>query len=152
MAARDFDPVVAAQVWLRSTLVASSALAAVVGTRIFTHPAPRTQPDKTPMPYPLVTYDYLPRRQTLRVVNGVEIWNDLLFLVRVIGDGYDPYTLQAASTAIFNALHNKRAVTAQGTIQSCLHERAYAFPEATESRQFYHLGGEYRVRVTPASS
>ena len=147
---RTYDPIVVAQTWLRAQLVASAPLQSVVGTRIFVHPAPRVQADGTEMEYPIVTYEYLPRRQTLRVVDGVEIWNDCLFLVRVIDEGYDPLVLEPASVAIFNALHGKQATTAYGTIQSSMHERAYAFPEKTESRQFYHLGGEYRLCVTPS--
>lgn len=143
--AREVDPIKEAQRFLLDRLSNEAAIVAIVGARIGSAPLPRETP------YPILTYQYLQRgRDSFRVVNGLVLLHDLLFLVKGVGEGFETADLETLSVETFNVLHKASGLvppSGDSLVISCLHERSIRYPETTQSRQFQHLGAEYRIAI-----
>jgi hypothetical protein len=139
---------VGADAFIYATLAGDTALAAIVGTRIYADVAPSLP---TPPTYPLVLFSL----QSSRDVVGIGTYRAMTtptYLVRVIGKGGGFGAIQAAADRI-DALLTVRAVqsvTIGGVTFSILgsvRERPFQRSEEPEGILYRHLGGFYRLNV-----
>lgn len=135
------EPITEAEIWLLSRLKNDTGVQTTFGTRVSTHPSPRT------WTYPVLTYFCLTPQDNLMVVGGDIFWSTLRFLVRGIVQGDDHMALRNGIAAVQGALHKQRGETSNAFIESCIQIRPFSMTEMADSIQFYHLGGEYQIRV-----
>lgn len=135
------EPVTEAEIWLQSVLNADASVLAVFAERITTHPAPRDSG------YPILTHFCLTPEDNLILVGGDIYWATLRFLIRGIALGDDRLTLRPGVAAMHAALHNKRGETAVAFIESCIQIRPFTMLEMADSIEYYHVGGEYQIKV-----
>lgn len=135
------DEITEAQVWLLSRLTASSALATVVGTNIYSHPV--TNRDIAP---PYVTYDDLTSRDE-KVIGDSILWTEIPFLITAICWQNDQLILQPAVTAIHAALHLQFGQTTNAQIIGCFRERPFSSLDEIDSITYSRKGAVYIVRI-----
>jgi hypothetical protein len=127
-----------AEQWLYTVLSGDTALAAVVGTRIYAYIAP----EGAAMPY--VVYQNQAGRD-VRGVGPLRIMANLLYVVKVIGATNSFGTLEVAANRIDAVLQAASGTNVRGTVIACVREQPFALVESLESGQYRHLGGIYRL-------
>ena len=136
------NEVVAAERWLYATLTGDATLAGIVGTRVYGYIVPAG------VPTPFVLWTMPGAGNDRNTLNGVRIWADMLYAVRLVDEVEDYIPLEAGAAAIDAALHRASGSNVSGTIVSCVREAPFAMPELRESGpQLRHLGGLYRLNV-----
>lgn len=137
------DPITEAEIWLRATLLASDAVTAVYGNKITTHPGPRA------LGYPILTFFCLTPENDLMLVGTDILWAELRFVVRGITEGDDRLVLRPGVVAVQEALHGKYGYTDNAYIVSCTRIRPFSMHEMADSKDYYHLGAEYNIKIRP---
>jgi hypothetical protein len=131
---------VAADTFIVSRLAATPAL---LNGRVYADEAPQG----AAMPY--VVFNLQGGFDDLTEVGAVRVWANLLYLVKVIGQGTSYTALQPTVDAIDARLHRASGpVGSTAYVDSCVREQPFRMPETTPSGVSYrHLGGLYRLRV-----
>lgn len=137
----------AAEAWLYSTLAADSALAAVVGTRIYNTRRP------TGSAFPLVIFQHQGGRD-LTMLGAVRVWSQLTYLVRGIVEVFDANeqgsfegSAKTIADRIDAVLHGKSGTNGSGTVYTCVRDQTFQLVETVDGRQFRHLGGIYMIHA-----
>lgn len=135
-------PVVAAERFLYSTLLADATLAAAVGTRIFGH----TVPSGAVRPYVYFTSQGAgDDRMTL---DAHTIWSQLLYTVRGVDKTESFPALEAIAAAIDDALHRASGSNVSGYVVGCVKERPFSLVEIDrDGAELRHLGSQFRLYV-----
>lgn len=128
--------------WIYSKLAADSALAALVGSRIYLRQADQGAG------YPYVIILKLSGLDS-STVSGDRIMSNLLFLVKgVTEDNNAGDALEAINARIDTLLQKSRnQVVSRGLILSCNRESDFELLEndPKSGKQWLHLGGQYRI-------
>lgn len=136
-----------AEQWLYSLLSGDAGAGGVntlVGGRIYAYVAP------SGAAFPLVVYS----RQAGHDVMGVgtvRIMASELYQVKVIGKGATVSfgAIKAVADRIDSLLQGASGSVVDGLILSCVREQAISYVENSGSDIYSHLGGLYRIQVTP---
>ena len=128
-----------AESWLYTVLAADTALAAVVGTRIYGYLAPPT----ATMPY--VVYQQQAGHD-VRGTGPTRIMADMLYVVRGIAET-NSFTgnLETIANRIDAVLQAASGTNVRGVVVACVREQPFSLVESTSEGQFRHLGGIYRL-------
>jgi hypothetical protein len=137
------DEITEAEIWLRSTLTAASAVTDVFDDRISVHPGPRGAE------FPRLTYVCMTPQDDLMLVGTDIFWAKLRFVVRAITPGSDATPISAGVAAMHEAIHGKYGFTDNAYIVSCTRIRPYKMYEVLDSVEHLHLGGEYLIQIRP---
>lgn len=127
-----------AETWLAAVLSGDSVLNTAVGGRIYGYVAPQG----TPLPFVLF------QQQAARDVAGVgpsRIMSNLLYIVKVIGQTNSFTSLEAAANRIDAVLQAASGTNVRGAVYACVREAPFALVESTDTGQYRHLGGQYRL-------
>ena len=127
-----------AEKFLKARLSASSALAAVVGTRIYSEIGPGKAS------YPLVVFK-CQGGQDVDTMPGVSLFLDEIYAVKAIctGNSYGP--IEAAAAAIQTALQNVTGAVSGGTVLRCQRIAPLKYAELADGVVYRHLGATYRI-------
>jgi len=148
-----YDVITEAEIFIRSRLMAHAGVTSSFGTRVFTNPGPRYNPDNTAVTYPMLTYEFLYPSADLLLVGADRLWSELRFLVRGIDQGNDSLRVGMGAGYIYEALHGASGYTTNGAlISSCIHDRPYKEVEVMSSTQYIHIGGEYLISINTPSN
>jgi hypothetical protein len=133
---------VAADQFILERLTAAPAVAA---GKVY----PDEAPAGTAVPY--VVFGLQGGFDDLTEVGALRVWANLLYLVRVIGQGTSYSALQPTADAIDARLDRQKGPVGSGYyVESCVREQPFRMPETTPTGvRFRHLGGLYRLRVRP---
>lgn len=120
-----------------------TAATALVSSRVYADKAPQG----AALPY--IVFSVQGAFDDLTDVGAVRVWANLLYLVKVIGQGESYSALQATADAIDARLHKVRGpVGSTHYVDSCIREQPFRMAETPASGVSYrHLGGLYRLRV-----
>lgn len=128
--------------WIYGTLTADTALAAVVGTRVYADQAPQTTPAVT---MPVVVFQWQGGAD-LMVIGGVRVWTNAVYLIRGIDEaqtwGGDLKTIADRIDAV---LHRGSGTNADGVVYAAVREQPFRMPETAGGKSYRHLGGLYRI-------
>ena len=127
-----------AEQWLYTVLAADTALAAVVGTRIYAYIAPEGAA------FPYVVYQNQAGRD-IRGVGPLRIMANLLYVVKVVGQTNSFGALETAANRIDTVLQAASGTPTRGTVIACVREQPFALVESLDTGQYRHLGGIYRL-------
>jgi hypothetical protein len=132
----------AAYQWIYSKLSADSALAALVGTRIYLRQADQGAG------YPYVVILKLSGIDS-NTISGDRVMANLLFLVKGIAEGNNAgNALEAVNARIDTLLQKSRnQAVSKGQILACTRESDFELLEndPKSAKQWLHLGGNYRI-------
>lgn len=134
----DTSNLLTAERFLRARLKASSALAAAVGTLIYSEEAPRGAH------YPLVVYRWQGGLD-VSTIKGVSLYLNELYAVKVICTGNDYGKIEAAAQAIQDTLQNATGTVSSGKVIFCVRENPLKYVETVDGITYRHLGGIYRI-------
>lgn len=81
----------------------------------------------------------------LRGAGPVRIWSDLIYAVKVVGQGANVAALKAAVDRIDALLDLGRATVGSGEIVACTLEGFVSYPETVNGLDYQHVGGRYRL-------
>lgn len=127
--------------WVMDTLLANTALGAMVNGNIFNFFAP----PQTLFPYIVF------QQQSMRDVRGVgpaRIMVDTLYVVRGVGQGSDFATLAAVAREIDLSLSTPvGGAVLGGAVFNSVREEPFTLVEVEDGKQFRHLGGSYRIHA-----
>ena len=127
-----------AERFIATKLKASTALVAVVGTRIFSEIGPA----KTP--YPLVVFKWQ-GGQDVAVMKGVSLFLVEMYAVKAICNNNDVTSIEAAANAIQTALHNITGNITGGSVLMCQRQAPIKYTETVDGVIYRHLGATYRI-------
>ena len=96
--------------------------------------------------YPLVLFT-MQQGGSLQTANAIRVFDDLLYLVRVIGETNSYGAIDAAVARVETLLHRASGVAGSGQALACTYERPFSWTEVAAGRMFRHRGGFYRVLV-----
>lgn len=124
--------------WLYERLSGDATLAGMVGGRIYSYLAPQDTA------FPFVLFNY----QT-----GEDIWGvgparflvSALYQIKVVSTGPSFLPLKAIADRLDTLLQGTSGAVANGTVYSCMRERALAYVEVSDGVQYRHLGGLWRI-------
>jgi hypothetical protein len=140
------DELARAEAWLYATLSADTALAALVGTRIFAESAP----DKTVFPF--VTFNWMAGHD-VNIIEQFRILTHALYLVKGIDEGRSITTLKSIADRIDAVLHGKeQIVIGDATLLMCNREQPFSMAETTDGKEYRHRGGQYRLLMQPTTT
>lgn len=141
------NEVVAVDRWLYTTLTGDATVSGIVGTKAFGHFVPEAQGGSAIAP-PYVLWTMPGAGNDVNTLNGVRIWADMLYAVRLVAKVEGFLSLEAGAAAIDAALHRASGSNVSGTIVACVREAPFAMPEIeNDGAQLWHLGGLYRLNV-----
>lgn len=131
---------VAADTFVYARLTAAPAL---LSSRVYAAEAP----EGATLPY--VVFSLMGGFDDLAEVGAVRVWANLLYLVKVIGQGTSYAALEPTVNAIDARLHRASGpVGATAYVDSCVREQPFRMTETTPSGVAYrHAGALYRLRV-----
>lgn len=118
--------------WLRATI---NPLAS---NRVYRDIAP----DATTTPYVVVS---LMSARDVAGAAGIRLWQDGLYLVRVVGKASQWTAMVSLADAIDTALQLATGNTADGTIIRAVREMSIAYSEVIGAEVWSHLGGQWRI-------
>jgi hypothetical protein len=124
---------------IQTALAAAPALA---GGRIYQGVAPQGAAQ------PFVVFQMLAGTDLMEV-GAARVWANLLYLVKVTGQGSSFAALAAIADAIDTRLHKASGVTADGRVLACVREEPHTMTEITDGQQWRHAGGQFRLYVQP---
>lgn len=135
-----------AERWLYTILSQDGTVSGIVAGRIFAFAAPQTIST-----WPIVVYTMLSGGEDVRGTGATRIMAAPLFLVKAITQGASLAALQTLVDRIDTLLHGQKGGTADATIQYCVRERPFRLATVEEpgNTLYQHLGGEYRIGVSP---
>lgn len=131
------EPVSIIDPWLYSTLKNDPQIAAAVGTRITNGGA------LGPQATPFITWD-MNSSIDKTTHNGLTLWNESLFEVKVIGQGGSFSPIAPIAARINLLLQGADVTTANGVI-SCRRDRIVRYVELDDNVQYRHLGAIWRI-------
>lgn len=131
---------VAADTFVYAKLTAAPALCS---SRVYAAEAPQ---GATP---PYVVYALMGGFDDLTEVGARRVWANLLYLVKVVGQGTSFTALDATVAEIDTRLHRSSGpVSTTAYVDSCIREQPFRMVETTPSGVAYrHAGGLYRLAV-----
>lgn len=115
--------------------------------RVFNRVAPATAE------FPYIVYQSQTPPNVVRGVGDAEVMVDTIYIVKAIAQGSDYSALVPVANAIRTALvsANGEVITgAVGTVFTCQYERGFSLVENEQTKQFRHLGGEFRIQAQAA--
>jgi hypothetical protein len=133
-----------ARSWLYQTLANDSALAPLIGRRIYNGRAEQGAA------FPYVVLQLLSPGNDLIVVGAVRVWSDMLWLVKAVNKGTSTAALEPIADRIDALLHAKSGTVVGGVVHVAVRERPHELPERTDGVDYVNLGGEYRVKASVA--
>ena len=134
------DELEVAERWIRSALLASTAITDYVGDRIFDLPPPRGTL------YPYIVFN-TQSAEDVRGVGTQRIMSDSIYTVKAVAETDDSSKLAPLAGAIDDALvlASPVSVGTIGTALACVRERLMRYTELTDGTYYSHRGGEYRI-------
>lgn len=130
--------------WLKTTLAASGAVTAIVGSganaRIYADTAPANSP------FPLIVFGFMSASDVMEV-GQTRFMGRATYLVRGIGQTRSKQALEALAAAIDAALHRQGGSVTGGVVLSCTREEPFSLAEQLDGVDYRHLGGLYRIAV-----
>lgn len=129
------DQIAVVEEWLYQTLVADQTLAAL---GIHADEVPEGEG------LPAVVYQFR-GGSDLRGVGPTLVWANLLYLVKVIGQGRSTLALTPYTRLISQRLHAASGATVEGTVLMCVREGLYKLPEYTDGEHYRHVGAFWRI-------
>lgn len=139
------NQLVGAAAFIASRLKADTALAAIVGDRVYHDAAPQGAA------YPFCLFNCLAATDTLGN-DAALIFSRPLYAVRVVVDGNSLAGAQAAANRIDAVLPGRNvAVTIGGVayqVHGCHREEPLVYQEEAGGKTYTHLGGKYRLHLT----
>lgn len=131
--------------WLYETLSGDATLAGLTPGGFHEHPAPEgTAGDR-------VTYQ-LQAPRDVDVVGSHRVLEELLVLVRVIGDGRSTKRLQPAADRLDVLLQRASGTTEDARILNCRRLSTFWLPEVSQGKHYRHLGGIYEILAQPLNA
>lgn len=118
--------------WLRATI---SPLAS---GRVYRDIAP----DGVTTPYVVVS---LMSARDIAGAAGIRLWQDGLYLVKVVGKASQYTAMGTLADSIDTALQLANGNTADGTIIRCVREMSIAYSEVIGAEVYSHLGAQWRI-------
>ena len=129
-----------ADTWIESQLSGSTAVTAIVSTRIYPDVAP---PDAS---YPFIVYS-LVSPDDVRGVSSQRIMSSTIYLVKATALSPNFNALSPVAEAIDAALDKQSGPVTGGTVLMCARQRPHRQAETTDGKTYRHLGGEYLIQV-----
>lgn len=128
-----------AEQWLYTVLSGDTALAAVVGTRIYADVAPAGAT------FPYVVYQNQAGRD-VRGVGPTRIMANLLYVVRGV-NATTTYTgaLETIANRIDAVLQAASGTNTRGVVIACVREQPFKLAESLDTGEYRNLGGIYRL-------
>lgn len=103
-------------------------------------------PDGTP--YPFIVFQQQSAPEVVRGVGPEEVMVDTVYVVKAIAQGTSFEHLAPVAAGIRAALHEPTGETVtDGVILMSRFERGFSMKEDESTKQFRHLGGEYRIQA-----
>lgn len=124
--------------WLYTVLSGDAVLSAAVGGRIYGYVAP------TGAALPYVIY----QQQAGRDIAGVgpaRIMSTFSYIVKCVAKGNSFAGIEVAANRIDAVLQAASGSNVRGTVIACVREAPFALVESTDTGQYRHLGGSYRL-------
>ena len=89
--------------------------------------------------------------EDVRGTGATRIMARPLYLIKAVTQGGSVMALQTLVDRIDSLLHGLKGGTADATIQSCVRERPFRMTTVEDpgNTVYQHLGGEYRLQVSP---
>lgn len=143
-----FEPFIAKR-YVRSRLIQSPTLAALIGTAVFADVAPKDAGSL----YILMT---VVSAEDLMVVGAERVWSDVLMQVEAWGRTSDDGVVAQVAALIDAALHKTDGVMTgaaygSGLVLTTTRERALTLPAGIDGDNVWlRAGGEYRLKVQAA--
>lgn len=134
----------AADKWITAKLTGDTALAALVGARIYDGEAPPGAG------YPLVTWTAASPPRDVMAEGGERILSVAVYLVQAFAQGRDYDPLRPIAKRIDQILHQARGTVTDGVVFGCVRESAIKLPEMRDGQSYRRLGGYYRLWVQGA--
>lgn len=131
---------VAADTFIYARLTAAPAL---LVSRVYAAEAPQG----APLPY--VIYSLMGGSDDLTEVGAHRVWSNVLYLVKVVGQGTSYSALDATVNEIDTRLHRSSGpVSTTAYVDACVREQPFRLAETTSSGVSYrHQGALYRLWV-----
>lgn len=136
--------------WVRSKLEAHAAFDTIspgLTGRIHN----RLAPEGTDFPY--IVFQAQTPPEVVRGVGFEEVMVDTIYIVKAIAQGTDFLALAPVASAIRTALtspNGETVTTGIGTVFTSRYERSFSMVENEQTKQFRHLGGEFRIQAQAA--
>lgn len=127
--------------WIWETLSNDTALAAIVGARVYSDVAPATAT------FPFVTFSEQSSTDVRTASGQNRIMIDSLYVIRgIVTDTSFNVQSQAIAERIDALFHASQGGNANGTVVFTSHrEQSFRLAEQQAGKSFRHLGGIYRV-------
>ena len=131
--------------WIKDRLEAYTDLDTIstgLTSRVFDDVAP------SGATYPFIVYQVQSAPEVVRGVGSEEVMVDTVYVVKAIAQGTDSSALAPVAEAIRTALHEPTGEAVfGGNILMCRYERSFSMKEVESTKQFRHLGGEFRIQA-----
>jgi len=121
-------------------LAGDATLHALVADRIYSEVAPA---DAT---FPVVVFQWMSGHD-VRGVGPTRIMDDLLYLVKAIGQTKAFTDIETIANRVDVLLHAQSGAPTGGTVYGCVREEPFKLAEDDEGISYRHLGGSYRLWV-----
>lgn len=139
MSSNGLEPVEIIDPWLYTTFSGDAEITSYVGTRITNGAA------LGPTATPFITWEMNSSRD-IQKADGDTLWNESLFLVKVIGQGgsYEPITpIAKRMNALLDMVTN--APGPAGGFLTIRRDRLIRYVELDDNIQYRHLGAIWRI-------
>lgn len=83
----------------------------------------------------------------LKVIGNVDVWSDLVYLVKVVDKSTSYSTSTALRAAITTTLDGAGGTTPDGTVFACIRENPIRYTEVSNGVQYKHAGDTWRLFV-----
>jgi hypothetical protein len=144
-----YDVDAIAEQWLYDTLTSYTPLLNLVGNnRVYAMPQVyRGVAPQQGSNYPFVVFqNQTEGGMNEMTINGTIVWNNTLYLVKVVGLADDSDTLSQINKTIRDALHRRDGTALDGQVIACIQERTFVFPPDEVNGEFIETrGGLYRI-------
>lgn len=97
--------------------------------------------------FPFVVFQFM-SGVPYAAVGAYRIWNNMVWLVKAVGETADISALDTIVARIDTLLQRGSGTPAAGTIWSCVQETTIEYPETISGKQYRHLGATYRLFAT----
>jgi hypothetical protein len=135
------DEIAVIEDWIVTALTASTDVTDYVDNRIYSTPPPRGTE------YPFIIYN-MTSTNDVRGIGVSRIMSDTIYTVKAVARSSNATDLPDLVAAIDVALTLEiPAVSALGTVEACVRERAVQIAEFTEGQHYEHRGGDYKVHA-----
>jgi len=131
----------AAERWLVATLANDATLTGLGITGVYVDVAPESAS------FPCIVIGQQTARDVM-VVGAYRIFENLLFLVRAVGQTQSYAALASAASRIDALLHRQSGSGADGTTWGCVREQSFRLAEVQSGVQYRHSGGVFRLFTT----